>query len=67
MWMRDGNVWRWDTVPELEVRPRCFPGGMAVWEVWFCGAPYYRMLKPSRSSEDVRQRAYEYFCRWIDL
>ena len=53
MWLRDGNVWRWDTVPELEVRPRCFPGGMAVWEVWFCGAPYYRMLKPSRSSEDV--------------
>lgn len=35
MWLRDGNVWHWDTVPELEVRPCLMEGGNAWWVCWF--------------------------------
>lgn len=66
MWLRDGNIWRWDKVPELEVRPCLMEGGTAWWVCWFNGAACMA-VDASKSSKAVKQSAYEYFSRRIDL
>ena len=66
MWLRDGNVWHWDTVPELEVRPCLMEGGTAWWVCWFNGAACMA-VDASKASKAVKQSAYEYFSRRIDL
>ena len=53
MWLRDGNVWRWDTVPELEVRPCRMEDGTAWWVCWFEGAACLA-VEAAKASEAVK-------------
>lgn len=66
MWLRDWNVWRWDTVPELEVRPCLMEDGTAWWVCWFNGAACMA-VEAAKASEAVKRAAYAYFSRRIDL
>lgn len=53
MWLRDGNIWRWDTVPELEVRPCRMEDGTAWWVCWFEGASCLA-VEAAKASEAVK-------------
>ena len=66
MWIRNGNVWHWDTVPELEVRPCRMDNHATWWTCWFEGRPCIA-VGASASSADVKAEAYEYFLGRIDL
>ena len=66
MWLRDGNVWRWDTVPALRVLPCRMEGG-AVWWVCWMGRRAVPGLPACRDSERCKQLAYEYFARRVQL
>lgn len=65
VWVRRGNIWYMDRMPEITVQPIRF-GPATAWQACFKGKPV-KAISPALNSRDEMELAYEYFDRRINL
>lgn len=66
MWTRNGNIWRFKTLPALSVEACVTGDGSRVWCACFSGR-LVQQIRPGKSSADVKRRTFEYFDRRVNL